>query len=55
MLAAVNNTPKAISSTGCTSCANESPKMMIAVQAPQMIHLRSKRSAKLAARSGAIG
>jgi len=28
---------------------------MIATQAPQMIHLRSSRSAKLAAKSGAIG
>ena len=50
-----NSTPQAISSTGCVSSAKASPKAMMATQAPEMIHLRSKRSAKLAASSGAIG
>ena len=49
MLAAVSNTPHRISSAGAVSCENAMPNTMIAAHAPQMIHLRSKRSAKLAA------
>ena len=49
------STPHRISSAGWVSCENAMPKMLIASAAPQMIHLRSSRSAKLAASSGAIG
>src|SRR6202163_2572658 len=55
MLAAVINTPQRINSAGCANCENAIPNAEIAAAAPQMIHLRSNRSAKLAASRGAIG
>ena len=55
MFAAVSNTPHRISSAGTVNCENAIPNTMIATDAPQMIHLRSNRSAKLAASNGAIG
>ena len=55
MLAAVSSTPHRIRSAGCVDCENAIPNAMIATHAPLMIHLRSNRSAKLAASSGAIG
>ena len=55
MFAAVKSTPVRISSAGTVSCENAVPNRMIAMQAPQMIHLRSSLSAKLAASSGATG
>ena len=42
MLAAVSSTPLRISSAGAVSCENAAPNRMIARDAPQMIHLRSK-------------
>ena len=55
MFAAVSNTPHRIRSAGSVNCENAVPNAMIAAHAPQMIHLRSRRSAKLAASNGAIG
>ncbi len=55
MFAAVSSTPLVINSVASVNCENAKPNAMIATQAPQMIHFRSSRSAKLAASSGAIG
>ncbi len=55
MLAAVISTPHRINSAGSVNCEKAIPNTPIANAAPQMIHLRSKRSAKLAASKGAIG
>src|ERR1700694_1211058 len=54
MFDAVISTPQRISSAGSASCENAIPNAPIATAAP-MIHLRSNRSAKLAASKGAIG
>jgi len=55
MFAAVSSTPLRINRTGAVSCENAAPNRMIATPAPQMIHLRSSRSAKVDASNGAIG
>ena len=55
MFDAVIKTPLMINNAGSASCENIMPNTAIAAAAPQMIHLRSNLSAKLAASSGAIG
>src|SRR6202171_3009443 len=55
MLAAVISTPQRISSAGSANCENAIPNSPIATAAPQMIHLPSNRSEKLAASKGPIG